>query len=162
MFGTVAFPDMWGNFHRVMRQCSKSWAHSYLGTVYDYQSMYCLMSWSRGSSIAPSQGCQLCLHQSPLSLLMCRGSEFNKQGKQVLFPNSEVGDHKMGAWLNLAESLQCSGKKSEGKEGCFKSGRDLLCSPFQLHCSSQFYLEQKSAKILVTCFVLAAFFPCSC
>ena len=21
MFGTVAFPDMWGNFHRVMRQC---------------------------------------------------------------------------------------------------------------------------------------------
>lgn len=56
----------------------------------------------------------------------------------------------MGAWLNLGESLQFSGKKSEGKEGCFKSGRDLLCSPFQLHCSSQFCLEQKSAKLLVT------------
>lgn len=108
------------------------------------------MSWNRGCSIAPSQGCQLCLHWSPLSLLMCWGSEFNKQGKQVLFPNSEIGDRKMGAWLNLVESLQFSGKKSEGREGCFESGRDLLCSPFQLCCSSQFYLEQKSAKILVT------------
>lgn len=56
----------------------------------------------------------------------------------------------MGAWLNLVESLQFSGKKSEGKEGCFKSGRDLLCNPFQLHNSSQFFLEQKSVKILIT------------
>lgn len=56
----------------------------------------------------------------------------------------------MGAWLNLVESLQFSGKKSEGKEGCSESGRDLLCSAFKLHCSSQFCLEQKSAKMLVT------------
>ena len=42
-----------------------------------------------------------------------------------MFPDSEIGDYKMGAWLNLVESLQFSGKKSEGIEGCFKAGMDL-------------------------------------
>lgn len=49
-----------------------------------------------------------------------------------MFPNSEIGDYKMGAWLNLVESLQFFGKKSEGIEGCFKAGIDVLYSPFQL------------------------------
>lgn len=94
--------------------------------------MNCLMSWNRSCSIASSQRCQFSLHWSPLAFLMCWGSKFNKQGKQVLFPNSEIGDYNMDAWLNLVESLQFSGKKSEGIEGCFKAGINLLYSLFQL------------------------------